>query len=144
MDKKSNKEFIVKKESELERVASAIIEEIKETPVVVIFGEMGVGKTTFIKEICSHLGVKESVNSPSYSIINHYLNNQQQSIYHFDLYRLKNSEEFFDIGGEDYLYSGDICLIEWPDIIRDILPDNILKVTITSDIDQTRKIVFSK
>lgn len=95
--------------------------------VVLFYGEMGSGKTTLIKEICRQLGVKEGMSSPTFSIVNEYRAGEKK-IYHFDLYRVKNLEECLDLGMEEYLYSGNYCLVEWPDIANGILPENSLKV----------------
>ncbi len=91
---------------------------------------MGAGKTTFIAEVCRQLGVTEAVNSPSFSIINEYLDAQGNTIYHFDFYRIKKLEEVYDMGYEDYFYSGALCFIEWPELVEELLPGNTIKVTI--------------
>lgn len=98
--------------------------------IIAFYGEMGAGKTTFIKEICKNLQVIDQVNSPTFSIINEYHTKKGEVIYHFDFYRLKNEEELFDLGYEDYFYSGNLCLIEWPEKIEKHLPAGHLKIQI--------------
>lgn len=108
--------------------------------VFAFYGKMGAGKTTFIKAISRVLGAVDVVQSPSFAIINEYKTSQGSSIFHFDFYRIRKTEEVFDIGYEDYIYSGDYCFLEWPELVEDLLPPDVVKVTITGD-DQ-RKIEF--
>jgi tRNA threonylcarbamoyladenosine biosynthesis protein TsaE len=89
------------------------------------YGEMGAGKTTFIKSICNELGVIESVSSPTFSLVNEYKTSNNGVIYHFDFYRIKSIEEVYDIGYEDYFYSGNLCLVEWPEKIEELLANEI-------------------
>jgi len=103
---------------------------------------MGVGKTTFIKEICQQLGVQQVVTSPTFAIINEYSTTDNQLIYHFDFYRINKIEELFDFGYEDYFYSSNYCFIEWPENAEYILPDTIQKVRITEKPDGSRVIEF--
>lgn len=108
---------------DLEHIAKTIIHHL-ERSVVAFYGDMGSGKTTLIKHICSCLGVeKAQINSPSFSIVNQYLS-KKGWIYHFDFYRIRNLQEVYDIGYEDYFYSNNICLIEWPENIKTLLPEN--------------------
>lgn len=122
--------------SELEEASTLLLELINDNNIVCFYGDMGVGKTTFIKEICKKLGVKDVVSSPTFSIINEYLTENDESIYHFDFYRIETQEEAFDMGYEEYFYHGDLCLIEWPEKISSIIPDNIIKVQMTSSNEQ--------
>ena len=122
--------------SELERAATFLLELINDHTIVCFYGEMGVGKTTFIKEICKKLGVEDVVSSPTFSIINEYLTDNDESVYHFDFYRIEKEEEAFDIGYEEYFYQGNLCLIEWPEKISSIIPENIMKVQITRNDEQ--------
>ena len=122
--------------SELERAATSLLELINDHTIVCFYGEMGVGKTTFIKEICKKLGVEDVVSSPTFSIINEYLTDNDESVYHFDFYRIEKEEEAFDIGYEEYFYQGNLCLIEWPEKISSIIPKNIIKVQITRNDEQ--------
>lgn len=119
----------------LPQAALDFIKTMADNTVYAFFGEMGAGKTTFIAELCRALGVDEDVaNSPSFSIINEYRSAKTaELIYHFDLYRLENLDEAFDIGVEDYLDSGALCLIEWPERIMEILPDDTVRVEIKVD-----------
>jgi tRNA threonylcarbamoyladenosine biosynthesis protein TsaE len=94
---------------------------------------MGAGKTTMIKALCRELGVTDIVQSPSFSIINEYKTNRGEPIFHFDFYRIKKLEEVFDIGYEEYLYSGFYCFIEWPELMEELLPEDVIKVCIGVD-----------
>jgi tRNA threonylcarbamoyladenosine biosynthesis protein TsaE len=102
---------------------------------------MGAGKTTFVKAICEELGVEDVITSPTFAIVNEYEANNQ-SIFHFDFYRIKRLEEVYDMGYEDYFYSGALCFIEWPELIEDLLPEDAVKVTITENADGTRSVTF--
>lgn len=106
-------------------------------------GEMGSGKTTFIKAICEDLGVIDNINSPTFSIVNEYTTKNDETIFHFDLYRLENLEAALNIGIEEYLQSGNYCFIEWPEIIEDILPDNFVVVEIEETEDGVRMITVN-
>jgi len=109
-----------------------------------VYGKMGVGKTTFIKAICLELGAKDVVNSPSFAIINEYQTASGTLIYHIDLYRIKDKEELFDLGYEDYFYSNAYIFIEWPENAGDILPEDILRVNIEESEDGSRIISLKK
>jgi len=117
--------------SELPDAAKSFIAKMNQHSVFAFYGEMGAGKTTFIKEICRQLGVDENITSPSFALVNEYISNDGEAIYHFDCYRLKNIEEAFDIGAEEYFYSGNLCFIEWPERIEDLLPAETVEVYIT-------------
>lgn len=117
--------------------------------VVAFYGSMGAGKTTFIKALCEELGVTDTVTSPTFAIVNEYevthaptveLVHEPASIFHFDFYRIKRLEEVYDMGYEDYFYSSSLCLIEWPELVEEVLPDDVLKVTITVQDDGERTI----
>ena len=110
--------------------------------VIAFHGEMGAGKTTFIKALCAEFGVTDNVASPTFAIINEYLTPSNETIYHFDLYRLETIADLQNIGAEDYFYSGNLCLIEWPELAEPLFPNNVLNVTITVLPDKTRKISF--
>lgn len=97
--------------------------------VFAFYGRMGAGKTTFIKAICEVLGVQDDVSSPTFAIVNEYASDMGP-VYHFDFYRIKNTSEAVDLGFEDYAYSGNICLMEWPELIEDILPEETVSVHI--------------
>ena len=96
--------------------------------VVAFYGPMGVGKTTLIKNLCHRMGVTDEVNSPTFAIVNEYVTDAGESVFHFDFYRIKKLEEAYDIGYENYFYSGNLCLIEWPELIEPLLPERYLKV----------------
>ena len=104
--------------------------------VFAFYGKMGAGKTTFVKAICEELGVEDVITSPTFAIINEY--EGEETIYHFDFYRIKKLEEVYDMGYEDYFYSGALCFIEWPELIEEILPDDAVRVSIIEQQDGSR------
>lgn len=126
---------------EINKIARQFIDGMGSNRIFAFYGNMGAGKTTFIKAICEELGVTDTVTSPTFAIINEYTSPTEGSIYHFDFYRIKKLEEVFDMGFEDYFYSGNLCFIEWPELIEDILPAEAVKVTITQLPDGTREII---
>lgn len=132
----------IKNLEDLPRAAKEFVESMGDATVFAFHGDMGAGKTTFINALARALGVEDDVtNSPSFSIVNEYRSDTTaELIYHFDLYRLENLEEALDIGIEDYFDSGAICLIEWPDIVNDILPNDTVDVYITENPDGTRTV----
>ncbi len=111
-----------------------------ENTVFALYGAMGAGKTTFIKAVCEELGVQETITSPTFAIINEYKSGEGESIYHFDFYRINKMEEAFDFGYEDYFYSGNLCFIEWPELVEPLLPENTVRVHIREADDGTRVI----
>ena len=114
---------------ELELVAQKVIDQ--KTPKVILFhGEMGVGKTTLIKQLCKTLGVTSTTSSPTFSLVNEYETIDNQVVYHFDFYRLKNEMEALDMGADDYFYSGNWCFIEWAEKIPSLIPDEHAVITI--------------
>ena len=113
---------------------------IGERTVFAFNGKMGAGKTTFIKAICEVMGVKETVNSPTFSIVNEYEAADGRIIYHFDCYRITNTQEALDLGAEDYLYSGNLCFIEWSENMAPLLPDSLVNVDIEEQEDGKREI----
>lgn len=126
--------------SEINRVARIFIEHIGENTVFAFNGSMGAGKTTFIKAVCEELGVEDVINSPTFAIVNEYETHDGKKIYHFDCYRLKNIDEALNLGAEEYLYSGNLCFIEWPENIESLLPDNTIIINIDNLSDDKRKI----
>ncbi|MBP6426317.1 MAG: tRNA (adenosine(37)-N6)-threonylcarbamoyltransferase complex ATPase subunit type 1 TsaE [Bacteroidia bacterium] len=135
-------EILVKNESELTSAAKSLINFAGEVKVWIFKGEMGAGKTTFIRYICQELEVVENVSSPTFSIINEYSCKNGELVYHFDFYRIEKEQEAVDIGCEEYFYSGNICLVEWPEKILNLVPEPKIEVTIVSD-GVKRKITFS-
>ena len=118
---------------------------MQEDTVFAFNGQMGAGKTTFIKALCEALGVTETVTSPTFSIVNEYRSDETgELIYHFDFYRIKKLEEAYDMGCEDYFYSGAVCLIEWPELVEDLLPGNTVWVDIRVNDDESRTIVWDQ
>lgn len=113
-------------------IASKIIEGFPNNRIFAFYGEMGAGKTTFIKSICEVLGVKDRTSSPTFSLVNEYIGSDGKSIYHFDMYRIEDSMEVIRIGFEEYLESGNYCFIEWPEKINNLLPVDLVKVKISA------------
>ena len=109
--------------------AKEFINHMGEHRVFAFYGKMGAGKTTFVKAICEELGVEDVITSPTFAIINEY--EGDETIYHFDFYRIKRLEEVYDMGYEDYFYSGALCFIEWPELIEDLLPTDAVRVNIS-------------
>lgn len=129
--------------NDLDTIASKLLKKYPNNRIFAFFGEMGAGKTTFIKTICTRLGTTDEVTSPTFSIVNEYLLADKESVFHFDFYRLKSIEEAFDLGYEDYFYSDSFCFIEWPEKIEKILPDNTVNVIFEVDkANYLRKIIF--
>ncbi|MFZ6038526.1 MAG: tRNA (adenosine(37)-N6)-threonylcarbamoyltransferase complex ATPase subunit type 1 TsaE [Bacteroidota bacterium] len=116
--------------SEIHQAARQFLAEIDNQNVFAFYGDMGAGKTTFIKAVCEELGVQEPVTSPTFAIINEYRDKKGNSIYHFDFYRIKKLEEVFDFGYEDYFYSGNLCFIEWPELVESLLPENVVRLSL--------------
>ena len=110
--------------------ATEFIKQMGDNTVFAFHGEMGAGKTTFIKAICEKLGVDDVINSPTFAIVNEYRSNSGELIYHFDFYRINKEEEAFDFGYEDYFFSGSLCFIEWPERIESLLPHDTVHVTV--------------
>ncbi|MEC8852814.1 MAG: tRNA (adenosine(37)-N6)-threonylcarbamoyltransferase complex ATPase subunit type 1 TsaE [Bacteroidota bacterium] len=128
-----SKIFYANKAQELDEIAKAIVEVFENEKKIVFFGEMGVGKTTLIKSICKVLNVQDVVTSPTFSVVNEYQNKDGNSLYHFDFYRIKNQEELFDLGLEEYIYSDNYCFIEWPEKAEGLLSDNFVQVQMTKN-----------
>ena len=133
----------------IREAAHEFIEHIGEHWVFAFYGKMGAGKTTFVKAICEELGVEDVITSPTFAIVNEYeIKNaslftlHSSLIYHFDFYRIKRLEEVYDMGYEDYFYSGALCFIEWPELIEDLLPEDAVRVSINENNDGTRTVSF--
>lgn len=122
--------------------AREFIAAMGDNTVFAFYGKMGAGKTTFIKAICECLGVTDVINSPTFAIVNEYRSATEELIYHFDFYRIKKLEEVYDMGYEDYFYSGALCFIEWPELVEELLPSDTVKVTIEEDEQGCRVVRF--
>jgi len=135
-------EISIDSPTELSEVADRVIKSLDGRKIIIFRGGMGAGKTTLIKEIVAQLGSNDNVTSPTFAIINNYTTIGGKQIYHFDFYRINKIEEAYDFGYEEYFFSGDICLVEWPEKIEELLPEDIMTVSITapSEFERTFKI----
>lgn len=125
----------------IREAAKQFIAAMEDNTVFAFYGKMGAGKTTFIKSICEELGVTDVINSPTFAIVNEYRSDETgELIYHFDFYRIKKLDEVYDMGYEDYFYSGALCFIEWPELVEEVLPGDAVKVTIEEVEDGTRSV----
>ncbi|MBN1821590.1 MAG: tRNA (adenosine(37)-N6)-threonylcarbamoyltransferase complex ATPase subunit type 1 TsaE [Prolixibacteraceae bacterium] len=130
----------VKSKGELEAAAKNLIDAFKGQRIFALYGKMGAGKTTFIQAICKALRSEDYVTSPTFALVNEYTSSDLSPVFHFDFYRIKNIEEAFDMGYEEYMYSGNYCFIEWPEMIEPILPEEYVEVKIEVEEDETRLI----
>ena len=128
---------------QIKETAGSFTQVLEKHPVIAFHGEMGAGKTTFIHAMCEVLGVTENISSPTFSIINQYLAHAERTIFHIDLYRLKDEAEAINAGVEDCLFSGDVCLVEWPERASGIFPDNTLHVYIAALNEHTRRLEWA-
>ncbi|MBQ6311603.1 MAG: tRNA (adenosine(37)-N6)-threonylcarbamoyltransferase complex ATPase subunit type 1 TsaE [Bacteroidales bacterium] len=142
-----HKTFTITSLKEIDKIAREFIQYISESDlqsnIFAFYGKMGAGKTTFIKAICKALGVTDTVNSPTFTIINEYRSAKGFPIYHFDFYRINRLQEAYDIGVEEYFSGDGLCLIEWPEKIAEILPEDVINVTITTREDLSRSVEIS-
>jgi tRNA threonylcarbamoyladenosine biosynthesis protein TsaE len=138
-------EFLIPSLSDLPSTVNWVLKQAKGRKKIMLYGEMGAGKTTFTKAFCHYLGVKVSTSSPTFSLVNDYVydeNKVEKHIYHIDLYRLKSLDEALDMGIEDYLYDAHYCLIEWPQLIEPLLDESVLKISIQKKGKSARKVVI--
>ena len=129
-------------QNELRTIADAILQNLNGRTIVAFYGQMGAGKTTLIREIVTLLGSSDVVTSPTFALVNQYSTADGNAVYHFDFYRINRLEEAFDLGYEEYFYSGDLCLIEWSEKIGELLPEDVMTVTIhvNSEVSRTFEI----
>lgn len=137
-----SEKIIIKGIENIDDAAREFLKRKPVNPIVALYGEMGAGKTTFTKALCRVLGVVDGVNSPTFTLINEYRTKQEETIFHFDFYRIEKLEEAFDIGFEEFIYSGNLCIIEWPEKIEQILPADTLRVKISVLEDGSRELTF--
>ena len=135
-------EVIIRDTSDLDRAAAEFLEKIGDSTLVAFFAPMGAGKTTFTTAICKALGVTDPVGSPTFAIVNEYLREDGDYMYHFDFYRLNKLSEAVEIGLDDYLYSGCLCIMEWPENVEELLPDDTLKIYFTINPDNSRTLTW--
>lgn len=135
-------EILLKNVEGIDKAAHEFIDAMGDRTIFAFYGKMGAGKTTFIKAVCEALGVKDVINSPTFAIVNEYMSGNDEPIYHFDFYRIKRQEEVLDIGYEDYIDSGCVCFMEWPELIEDLLPEDAVKVSIDEMPDGSRRIIL--
>ena len=136
--------WIIEGVDDLNRVAKEFLEKTGDHTIYALYGPMGVGKTTFVKAVAECLGIDDDVNSPTFAIVNEYLTAGEESVYHFDFYRVKNIEEAMDFGYEEYFYSGSRCFIEWPEMVESLLPDNTLICKFSELPDGRRELVVEE
>ena len=137
-------EITIKDTADLERAAAEFLDKIGDRTLVAFFAPMGAGKTTFTTAICKVLGVTDPVGSPTFAIVNEYMKEDGDPMYHFDFYRINKLQEAIEIGLYDYLDSGCLCIMEWPENIEDLLPEETLKVYFTIIPDQSRTLVWDE
>ena len=133
------KEIVIDSPKDLDQVAEALIAALDGRSVVAFCGPMGAGKTTLISAIMEYLGSADTVTSPTFALVNQYYTASHDPVYHFDFYRIDSLAEAFDMGYEEYFYSGDLCLVEWPERVEELLPDDVMIVRIEPLDETTRK-----
>jgi len=136
------KQIIASGLDELQHVVQSILNDMPNQAVFAFYGTMGAGKTTLIKSFCEELGVTEVVTSPTFALVNEYVDRDNNPVFHFDFYRIKKLEEVFDIGYEEYFYSNNFCFIEWPELISELLPESYVYVLIEEQDNGVRLISY--
>lgn len=132
-------QIIIKSPETIRESAKAFVKAMGDSTIFAFYGSMGAGKTTFIKAICEEMGVEDVITSPTFAIVNEYRSaTSGELIYHFDFYRIKKQEEVYDMGYEDYIESGAVCFMEWPELIEELLPEDVVKVSIKQQEDGSR------
>lgn len=135
--------IVISSLQDLPRAARGFLQSLGERRLVAFYGAMGAGKTTFIKALCDALGVTDVVNSPTFAIVNEYYSEKlAENVFHFDFYRIRHADEVRDLGFDDYLRSGCYCLMEWPELVEELLPDDIVRVTLSELPDGSRSLSF--
>lgn len=142
--RKGRMEIIIRNTADLDRAAAEFLEKIGDRKLVAFFAPMGAGKTTFTTALCKVLGVTDPVGSPTFAIVNEYMRADGEPMYHFDFYRINKLQEAVEIGLYDYLDSGCLCIMEWPENIEELLPEDTLKVYFTINPDQSRTLVWAE
>lgn len=136
-------EISIQSLDQIHEAARQFVGTMGDNTVFAFYGKMGAGKTTFIKAVCEVLGVSDVITSPTFAIVNEYRSDESgELIYHFDFYRIKRLEEVYDMGYEDYFYSGALCFIEWPELVEELLPGQTVKVTIEEGVNGMRKVTL--
>jgi len=135
--------ILIKSTEDLKAAARQFVQLIGDRKIFAFYGGMGVGKTTFIKAICKELGVDENITSPTFALVNEYDTEGGKLIYHFDCYRLKDVREAYDFGAEEYFYLGNLCFVEWPEIIEQLLPEDAVEVKINVLPDESREVIIN-
>ncbi len=130
--------------SSIRETAKEFVSQMGDHKVFLFYGSMGAGKTTFIRAICEELGVEDVINSPTFAIVNEYTDKKGDPIFHFDFYRINKVEEAYDFGYEDYFYSGNVCFVEWPEMIEELLPPDAVRVSIQEMPDGSRNVNITK
>ncbi len=138
------KTLIAKSLDDLPVIARTILDDMKDDRIFALAGKMGAGKTTLIKALCDELGVEEVVASPTFALVNEYTDEEANSVFHFDFYRIEKIEEVYDIGYEEYFYSGDYCFIEWPELIVNLMPESYVLIKIVVMENEERIVSYKR
>ena len=136
--------MVIRDLTSINETAKEFIAQMGDNRLFFFYGDMGAGKTTFIRAICKELGVTESVNSPTFAIVNEYTDREGKPIYHFDFYRIEKEEEAFDFGYEDYFFSGNLCFVEWPEKIENLSPNEGISVYIQEEENGERSVTLKE